>query len=458
MALASEAILDPEDESARPTTILPLRQLVDISIYWLGLSCIWAGLDQILAGRLQYEGIVPAGTEGVALLRISVAGAFVAAILQPTAGAVSDYTASRWGRRKPYIFLGSLFDVLFLVGIATSNTVLMIAAFILLLQTSSNFAQGPFQGYVPDLVAEPQVGLASALLGIFSILGLVTGTIVGAIGVYTRQYAIATVSLGIIEVVTMLVVVIRVHEGRAAKPRRGKSWVRVALSAWGLDILRERSFLWLLGSRFFFLMAGGVLFKLALFYISRSLGQPEKETAILIIAIPATITLATALAILPSARISDRIGRKPVIWTACGMGAVGMVIVMLAPGIPVAFVGAAVYGIAAGTFLAVDWALMTDVIPKASSGRYMGLSNVATALSGIVGLAIGGTIMDVVGGPEQAGSGPRAAMGFAAVAFVISAILLAPVVEPLRGRHATRAAADAAPADAGPPPDPPATD
>ncbi len=48
------------------------------------------------------------------------------------------------------------------------------------------------------------------------------------------------------------------------------------------------------------------------------------------------------------------------------------------------FVGALLYGISAGIFLAVDWALMTDIIPKASSGRYMGLSNVATASAGVL--------------------------------------------------------------------------
>jgi Na+/melibiose symporter-like transporter len=440
MALASEATLDPADESARPTRLLPLRQLVDLSIYWLGLSCIWAGLDVILAGRLEYEGLVPAGTEGGALVRIGILGAFVAAFLQPTVGAVSDYTTSRWGRRKPYIFVGSLLDVLFLVGIATSNSVLMLAVFFLLLQASSNSAQGPFQGYVPDLVAEPQVGLASALLGIFSVLGIVTGTLVGSIGVFLHQYGLATVGLGLIEVATMLVVFYRVHEGRAAKDRRGMSWLRVAGSAWGLDILKQRSFMWLLGSRFFFLMAGGVLMKLALFYVSRSLGQSQEQTATLVAVIPVVVIAATALAIVPSARISDLVGRKPVIWVACAVGAAGMLVVMLAPGIPVAFAGTAMYGIAAGIFLAVDWALMTDIIPKASSGRYMGLSNVATATSGIAGLAIGATLMDVVGGPGQDGSGPRAAMGFAALAFVVAAALLVPVREPARGRAARRAA------------------
>ena len=39
-----------------------------------------------------------------------------------------------------------------------SNSLLVLAAFMLLLSVSTNIARGPFQGYVPDLVAEPQVG------------------------------------------------------------------------------------------------------------------------------------------------------------------------------------------------------------------------------------------------------------------------------------------------------------
>ena len=437
MAQAREAAIAAEpattDVGARPTRPLPLRQLFDISIYWLGLSAIWTGLDFILGGRLEYEGLVPAGTEGGALIRMTFAGVIVASILQPTVGAISDYTSSRWGRRKPYIFVGSILDVLFLAGIATSNSVVMIAAFFLLLQVSSNTAQGPFQGYVPDLVPERQVGLASAMLGIFQVLGNITGAIVGNLGLITHQYAIATVGLGIIEVTTMLVVVLRVHEGKAAKSREGRSWLRVAASAWGFDILREHSFLWLLGSRFCFLMAGGMLLSLAIFYLSRAHGLAEDAAGSTAIVISVLVAGFTVVSVIPSARISDRIGRKPVIWTACGIGVVAMAILALAPSIPVALPGVALYGIASGVFLAVDWALMTDIIPKASSGRYMGLSNVATATSGIVGLAVGGIVMDLVGGPDKAGSGPRAAFAVAVIAYVVAAILLAPVREPRRG-------------------------
>ena len=41
---------------------------------------------------------------------------------------------------------------LFLIGIASAQTFVAVMAFVILLQFSSNFAQGPFQGYVPDLV------------------------------------------------------------------------------------------------------------------------------------------------------------------------------------------------------------------------------------------------------------------------------------------------------------------
>ncbi len=80
---------------------------------------------------------------------IGIGAAIVGIIIQPTVGYISDYTVSRWGRRKPYIVFGSLLDVVFLVGIAYGQTVLVLAVFMILLSVSTNIARGPFQGYVP---------------------------------------------------------------------------------------------------------------------------------------------------------------------------------------------------------------------------------------------------------------------------------------------------------------------
>ncbi|MEO7117752.1 MAG: MFS transporter, partial [Candidatus Limnocylindrales bacterium] len=302
-----------------------------LSVYWLGLTSIFAGLHFILSSRLEFDDLVPNPDEaGRTLFLLSISGAIIAMIVQPTIGTISDYTITRWGRRRPYILIGSLLDVVFLVAIALSNDLLAIAVFVALLQFSSNFAQGPFQGYVPDLVPSSQVGLASALVGLMQILGNVSGFVIAGIAVATDRYALGLVALGVLEVVTMLSVIVKVREGSRPKSRNGRSWAAIAAEAWGTDILRERSFLWLVASRLAVLMGGGILTNLAVFYLSRSLGMTQGEAGTGFIVMVGLVALGTVIAVVPSAKASDRIGRKPVIYVSCAVGAVGIGLIAVA--------------------------------------------------------------------------------------------------------------------------------
>ena len=80
-----------------------------------------------------------------------------------------------------------------------------------------------------------------------------------------------------------------------------------------------------------------------------------------------------------------------------------------------------------GAFLSVDWALMTDVIPKHTSARYMGILNVGTALATPVFLVVGGLTMDAVGNAVGEAAGPLAAI-VVAIGFVgLSALALTQV-------------------------------
>jgi MFS family permease len=109
-------------------------------------------------------------------------------------------------------------------------------------------------------------------------------------------------------------------------------------------------------------------------------------------------------------------------------------------------VGAALFGASSGTFLAVDWALMTDIIPRASAGRYMGLSNVATGSATPLAVALGGIVLDLVtraGGYE---AGPRVVFLLGIGLYVLAAITLRPVVEPPRTRGTTSEPPTAEPA------------
>ncbi len=193
---------------------------------------------------------------------------------------------------------------------------------------------------MPDLVPAAQVGTASALVGLMQVLGNVAGFVIGAIATATNQFGLGLIALGVLELSTMLSVVIRVREGPPPKSRAGRSWRAIAAEAWGTDILQERSFLWLVASRLAILMGGSVLVQLATFYLSRSMGLNQTDTGIVLIPLTGLVAVGTVMSVVPAARISDRVGRKPVIWASCAVGGVGLAIVAVAPILPVAFLGA----------------------------------------------------------------------------------------------------------------------
>jgi MFS family permease len=404
---------------------LPLRQLFTLSIYWLGIQTIWGGLNTIIIPQ-RIDALNP-GAQGVLLALIIAVGAIAPIIVQPTVGMISDYTITRWGRRKPYIVIGALLDVAFLAGFAWSNTFLAMLAFYFLLQLSSNFAQGPFQGYVPDLVPARQVGTASGLMGLMLVLGTIVGVGIATVG--GAASAPAVLALGVVEVVTMVILVATVDEGRAA-PRRAGSWRQVALSAWDRDILRESNVLWLLLVRLLFLGAYNVT-ALATPYFERVHGLTDTAADQTVFLATVIVGVATLLAALPGGRLSDRFGRRAVIWGAGVIAGLGLLGVAVAPSRELAIASFVPFGIGMGFFLSADWALMADVIPKHTSGRYMGVLNAGTAMAGPVFLIVGGPTQDIFGALLGREAGPRFAMLVAAL-FVAGACLALRRVDPRR--------------------------
>jgi MFS family permease len=409
---------NPEPQSARRA--LPLHQLLTLSIYWFGIQTIWGGLGVVvLPGRFDD---LSRATSGTLLAIIFLVGAVAPIIVQPTVGIISDYTVTRWGRRKPYIVAGTLLDIVFLAGLAFSNDFLAMVAFYFLLQVSSNFAQGPFQGYVPDLVPARQVGLASGLMGLMLTMGTIAGVGIATAGPGFMSEPLSVVALGVIELGTMLVLVTTVNEGTAA-PERTRPWRELALSAWGRDILQQRNVLWLLAVRLFFLGAYNATI-VALGYFRRSHGLTPDAADQTVLMATAIVGVSTALAAIPGGRLSDRFGRRPIIWTAALIAFLGLAGVSVAPTPGIAIAAWVPFGIGMGIFLSADWALMADVIPKETAGRYMGILNAGTAMAGPVFIILAGPIQDLVAAATSDEMGPRAAMAVAALFVVASGVVL----------------------------------
>jgi len=416
----------------RPTVSLSAAHLFQISVFWFALNAIWGGFEVFQQKRV----IQLIGDDATLALPVMELIAMPIAVLtMPVMGSVSDYTTSRWGRRRPFILFGSLAAAVAMFGLALAPSFPVLIVFFVMLQLLSNVARGPFAGLVPDLVPERQVGIASGLMGLMITLGLVGGYLLMSTGyLLDEDFTLPMVALGAFVGVAGIGSFLWIPKGPAAKSRNRRTWPKIAFETFGTDILKERSYVFLLGSRFFILMATGFFLNLNILYLERTFDLVGTDQGLWVIVGLVVSVGATALGTIPGARISDRVGRKPVIYASALAGAIGMAIVGLAPVVEVAMVGLAFVGLGGGAFLAVDWALMTDIIPKASAGRYMGMSNIVEATNGPIATSIGGLIMFSVGALLGQAAGARAAMLAAVVAFALGSLLLTQVKEPRRTR------------------------
>src|SRR5579863_3760377 len=158
-------------------------QILAISIFWLALNFHWAALGIIILPSQVFK-MVGDANKGVALAFVLVPGAFVSLFANPLFGLLSDRTGGRlavWGRRRPYILIGTLINIGGLVWMALAPNIPSLAIAYVIVQFSNNAATAPFHALLPDIVPVEQRGLASGVMGLLSIVGTIGGVILAGI-------------------------------------------------------------------------------------------------------------------------------------------------------------------------------------------------------------------------------------------------------------------------------------
>jgi MFS family permease len=145
---------------------------LSINLFWLGLNIRNTAVGSIFMPYL-VDIYAPADWKNTSLSLMRTAGLIIAMLIQPAAGLISDRSTSRFGRRRPFILIGALLDLVFLAAIGLSWNYWSLLVAVLLIQFSSNISHGPLQGLIPDKVPEDQRGKASAVKAIFELLPLV---------------------------------------------------------------------------------------------------------------------------------------------------------------------------------------------------------------------------------------------------------------------------------------------
>lgn len=151
------------------------RLLPSLLVNSLMLFATYAGLIAILL-PIQIATIDEGAKE--ANLAIVTTVSFVFTLFaQPIAGALSDRTRSRFGRRAPWMLAGAVVGAIFLFGIGSLHEVLWITFFWTVIQVALNFVQAPLTTITADRFPRSKRGGASAMVGIGMQLGGLLGVV-----------------------------------------------------------------------------------------------------------------------------------------------------------------------------------------------------------------------------------------------------------------------------------------
>lgn len=415
------------------------RGMLVLSAFWFAIAYVMQPLSGTIIPILVKHFTSPTTLQlGPANLHLDIntyvavldtVGAAFAIVWQPAIGALSDNHRAAIGRRRPFIAIGVIGDVIFLTLIAfvTSYWLLLIAyAFF---QMASNTAQGPYQGMLPDQVPADQRAEASGYYGMMNMVGTIFGfAVVGAILIPTGHLTLAILTLPLVVAIAGALVFFGVPDRRTTRePQQGA--VRSIFLSFAIDTRRYRDFAWLMVSRLFFLMGIVGISTFALNFILFTFNYSEKQASLYSSILLAIVVVFAAIMSMTAGFLAQRFGKKRMVAAACVIGGVGSTLEIFAPTLLWILVFGVILGIALGVFLSVDWAFMTDLIPKAEAGRYMGVSNIATASAGLIARPILGPIIDAFNNNRTSTVGYRVMFAIVTVFFVIALLTLRPVRE-----------------------------
>ncbi len=401
---------------------LSFGRLLTLNAGWLGLGFMWNALHPLVLPALLVD-FVPDASKNTYLGLLTFAGLVLAMVIQPLAGGATDTWRSRFGRRRPLIAIGTVLAILFLALLARGGGLIWLIMGYVGLQISSNLAQGPLQALLRDRVPEPQLGTASSVKILMDVATLAAASLVttrfmgvGSAGSSAMILVIAAV-LATSFLLTILGTPEVSTEGRNPVMRSG-----VSGSSFSTAFRESPAFAWLIVQRILFLLGVYGLQAFAEYYIHDVLGVANavQQTGQLLAAIAGGVLVL----VLVGGWLTDRFGAKPILYVAAGTTAAGLMLFLLitsAKGLPMP---GAILGAGIGLFLTANWTLANRLAPPEHAGRYLGLTNLATAGAAAIVRLQGPAIDWLNAAHPLAWMGYRALYLFSGLCIMLSAVVL----------------------------------
>jgi len=375
----------------------PTGAVSRVWVLWLALISIgvWSGFFgpiQVLLAQ-QAEAIDPAHKE-TSLALVLFGGALVSTVLNPVWGAFSDRTVLRIGRRLPWVLGGLVGGVVAMLVLSQAQSILVMALGWALAQGALNAMLAAITATVPDQVPSRQRGAVGGWLAIAQTVGVVAGSGIAD--------ATGSIAAGYLATAAVLVVLSLPYcfDSRdiplSPEDREPFDLGRFVRSFW-VSPRQHPDFAWAWITRFLMNLGNALVILYLLYYLQERIDLTDDEAEHGVLLLTAAYGLCTVLTAVVGGIWSDRLGRRKVFVIASGLVAAAALLLLAFVTTWVgAFVGAVILGIGFGIYTAVDFAMITQVLPSAGDrAKDLGVINIANALPQVLAPGIAAIVLGI---------------------------------------------------------------
>lgn len=392
-------------------------QLFFLSLFWFALNFHWGALLVVM---------MPANIQLLnPEFRVETLGdltgfsAILALLIPLIAGAMSDRCMSRWGRRRPFVMVGATInivglmimgygllnrnvqtDVAYAQSILQNQGLLTYIGGFMVVQIGNNIAAAAYMGVIPDLVLPEQRGAASGWMALLSQVGTLTGA-VSAGNLFANaapllQFGLLSTVLAIITAITMF----RLHETPLSAPLPKETIGTYLRSLW-ISPRDHPNFAWVWITRALVMLGFYAVLPFINYYLVDVIGLPQDRVSQQASILIALILIFASISGYYGGILSDRIGRKRVVYIANSAMAIIVLLFIFCRTLPTALGVGALFGLAFGAYISVDHALGTDVLPnKAEAGKQMAVWHIAMTLPQTIAAPVAGQLISSFGKQE----------------------------------------------------------
>ena len=351
-----------------------------VVIVHIGINVGFFAPIQVLLG-LHAEAL-DASQKNAILSLVTGVGAAVSLVANPLFGALSDRSTSKFGRRIPWVFFGTICAALALLLMSTAHTVSTLVIGWALTQAAGNAALAAIFAAIPDKVPVEQRGMVGGLVALGQTCGSLIGAVIGMVAASNLVfgYAIVATAVAICSIPFVLMRQDVALPKGALEPLKPLEFLR---SFW-INPVKHSDFGWAWLTRFLLYLGCQLCLVYLLFFLQDAIKHPEPAQGVLVLT--AIYAFCVIFSSVISGKLSDKDGkRKKYVILSSVIVAAAAGVLTFATSFTTAIIAAVLLGIGFGAYLAVDFALLTQVLPNADSrGKDLGMINIANSLPQVV--------------------------------------------------------------------------